>query len=93
MVVTSIIKTQTRLVEKNINIYKKQISILSNNLYELELDYHYLSSPEILEKKINHFSDEVYITMDYSKIYLSLEQYLDEKIKTTKSYKNEKKIK
>ncbi|RPG95942.1 MAG: hypothetical protein CBD25_002565 [Candidatus Pelagibacter sp. TMED165] len=93
MVITSIIKTQTRLVEKNINSYKNKISVLSNNLHEIQLDYHYLSSPKILERQINQFSDEIYITMDYSKIYLSLDDFLEEKFKTTKNFENEKEIK
>ena len=49
---TSIIKTQTRLIEKNIKFYEKKISNLENNLYEIQLDYSYLSPPDNISKKI-----------------------------------------
>jgi len=93
MTFTSMIKNKTRIIEKNILMYEKKIAILENNLYEVELDYHYLSSPKIISKNIIEFSDEEYSSVDYSKIYFSLEQFLKEKQKTTQSFVNEKKIK
>ena len=52
MVTTSIIKNKTRIIEKNIFNYQKKIANLKNNLYELQIDYFYLSSPESIEKKL-----------------------------------------
>jgi len=92
MIFTSIIKTQTRIIEKNIFTYKKKINNLTNDLYELELDYYYLSSPQAISKKIIEFSNEEYSSIKYSKIYFSIEQFLKEKNKTTKFNSNEKKI-
>ena len=93
MIITSIIKTQTRIIEKNILSSKKKISSLEQNLYEAQLDYFYLTSPEILTKKINKFSDEAYSAMDYSRIYLNFEQFFRENIKTTKTFNHEEKTK
>ena len=93
MIFASIIKTKTRIIEKNILIYEKKIANLRNNLYEAELDYYYLSSPEIITKNIIEYSNEEYSSMDYSRIYFSLEQFLNENRKTTKSFIDEKKIK
>ena len=72
---------------------EKKIANLRNNLYEAELDYYYLSSPEIITKNIIEYSNEEYSSMDYSRIYFSLEQFLNENRKTTKSFIDEKKIK
>ena len=94
MILTSIIKTQTRIMEKNISSYEKKISNLRNNLYESQLDFYYLSSPSSISEKINNYSNDDYETIEYSNIYFSLDQFLIEKKKTTKNYthrKNEKK--
>ena len=93
MTFTSIIKTKTRIIEKKIISYEKKIANLQNDLYEAELDYYYLSSPKILSKNIIEHTDEDYFNVEYSRIYFSLNQFLDEQRKTTKSFNNDKKIK
>ncbi len=90
---TSVIKNKTRLIEKNIYNYEKKVSNLQNNLYEAELDYYYLSSPEILSRNILEYSDTEYSSIEYSRIYFSLKQFLSEKEKTTKAFIYEKKKK
>ena len=71
---TSIIKTQTRLIEKKINKIDRKISSLAKDLHETQLDHSYLSSPDYLSKKILELSFIDYLPMDFSRIYLS---YLD----------------
>jgi len=93
MIFTSIIKTKTRIIEKNVLTYEKKIANLQNHLYEAELDYYYLSSPKIISENIIEYSDEEYFSVDYSKIYFSLDQFLNEQKKSTKSFINEKEIK
>ena len=93
MILASIIKTQTLLIEKNINQHKGKIIKLENNLYESQLDYFYLSSPEYLSIKLMEISDDEYDYMDYSSIYLSLNQFLIEKNKKTEAYVYKKKTK
>ena len=93
MIVTSIVKNKTRLIEKNIITYEKKISNLKNNLSETQLDYYYLTSPNYISEKIQEKSNQLYLPMEYSKIYLSLEDFLDAKKKTTKHHLNEEKIK
>ena len=46
--ITSTIKNQTRSIEKSINKLDKKIAIIEKDLYETELDYFYLSSPNNL---------------------------------------------
>ena len=88
--ITSIIKNETRKIEKNISKLNSKIKILEKDLYETQLDYFYLSSPKILSEKINFFSNEKYKHMNYSNIYISLESFLSNQNKLTKK-NNEKK--
>ncbi len=75
IVVTSIIKNQTRIVEKK--IYKSNISIekLKKDLHEIELDYAYLTSPGYLYKKITDIAYIQYVPMDLSRIYLNYKDF------------------
>ena len=91
MVATSIIKNKTRIIEKNIFNYQKKIANLKNNLYELQIDYFYLSSPESIEKKIIEHSDNSYESIKFSKIYFNVEQFLNDQKKITLSNIDEKK--
>ena len=79
LVVTSIVKNQTRVIEKE--IFKKNIVIasLKKDLNETELDYFYLSSPGYLSKKINEMALLQYEPMDYSRIYLNYQDFLNAK--------------
>jgi len=87
MVLISILKTQTRILEKNIFSYKKKIDKLENNLYEAQIDYYYLSSPSSISKKIQNHTDNNYQSISYSEIYFSIDQFLRDQNKTTKIYK------
>ncbi len=93
MILISVVKTQTRMIEKRIAVYEKDISSIKNNLHEAQLDFFYLSSPSYISKKIDEFSEEEYSTIKYSNIYLSLDQFLSQQSKTTKKFNNEKKNK
>ena len=92
--ITSIIKTQTRIIEKKVYKLDEKIKILEKDLHETELDYSYLSSPGFLELKIAELDLIEYLQMDFSRIYLS---YLDfnntHKKITILQERNEKKIK
>ena len=92
MVITSMIKTQTRLIEKNIFNYQKKIANLDSNIHESQVDFYYLTSPDYITKKIQNYSDQEYQSINYSKIYFSLDQFIYEQKKTSQTFKNEKKI-
>ena len=91
--VTSAIKNKTRIIEKNIYSYEKKIINLQNNLYEAQLDFSYLSSPENLSKNIFEYSNEEYSILSRSRIYQSLDEFLKESKKTTMKSINENKKK
>ncbi len=74
---TSIIKNQTREIEKKIFNISKEIILKERDLNESQLDFSYLTSPLIIEKKIYHLDNEQYIPMENSKIFLSISNFLD----------------
>ena len=69
---TSIIKNETRKIEKNIYQLNKKIIKKEKNLNESQLDFFYLTSPSMIEKKIENLDIEQYLPMEYSKIFLSI---------------------
>ena len=56
MIFTSIIKNNTRNIEKNIEKLNTEILKLNKELFNAEMDYIYLSSPDKLEKNISTFN-------------------------------------
>ena len=77
LIVTSIIKNQTRETEKKILDLSKIIETKEKDLNESQLDFSYLSSPLIIHNKIMLIDNEKYVTMEYSKIFLSMASFLD----------------
>ena len=85
-----IVKNKTRIIEKNILNYESKIAVLKKNLLEAQLEYHYLSSPEVLTNKIHKYSDTYYTNMKFSQIYFNLEHFKSEQKKISKKLINEK---
>jgi hypothetical protein len=81
--VTSIIKTQTRIVEKKIYKVDRKIAVIDKDLHETQLDYSYLSSPSYLSKKITELAFIEYLPMDFSRIYLSYKDFSNAQKKIT----------
>ena len=91
---TSIIKNQSRELEKNIYNLSKKINLIEKDLNESQLDFSYLTSPSILENKIELIDHQDYITMNYSKIFPSLLTFINFKNSiATKDNYNEEKLK
>ena len=85
-----IIKNETRLIEKKIQNHKAQIILLEKNLSESYLEFQYLSSPEVLEKKVSKNIDINYNNLNISQIYLNFDKFIKEQKKITKILINEK---
>ena len=83
--ITSTIKNQTRIIEKNIYKIDRRILTIEKDLHETELDYSYLSSPNNLSVKIKDLDFIEYAPMDFSRIYLNYRNFVDseKKISTT----------
>ncbi len=86
---TSIVKNKTRIIEKSILNNEKKIAFLKNEIYETQLDFFYLSSPDKLTEKIDFLSTEDYSHLSFSQIYLSYESFLKQKKQLTRKI-NEK---
>ncbi len=77
MVGISIIKNETREIDKKIFKISKSINQKDKDLSEAQLDFSYLTSPSKLEEKINHLDSNHYIIMEYSKIFLSISDFIN----------------
>ena len=84
LIVTSIVKNQTRIIEKKIYKVDKNILILKKDFHETELDYSYLSSPKYLSEKIKEIGLIQYTPMDFSRIYLDYQDFTNSNKKITK---------
>ena len=85
-----IIKNETRLIEKKIRNHENEIFFLEKNLLEANLEFQYLTSPEVLSSKIEENIDIKYNNLDLSQIYLNFEDFISEQKKVTKVSINEK---
>ena len=75
LIITSIIKNKTRIIEKQISNLHKDILIKEKNINEGELDFYYLSSPAELEKKLNLLGFDDYEPIKYSNIYFDISDF------------------
>ena len=93
LVVTSTIKNKTRVIEKNISNLTTQIFIKTSNINEAQLDFHYLTSPAEIEKKINIIEFDNYQPIKYSRIFFDISDFTEIQNKTSNLKKiDEKKI-
>ena len=91
---TSILKNKTRIIEKKIHNISNKIIAKKEDLNKSQLDFSYLTSPSIIERKIEHIDNNQYLPMDYSKIYFNIQIFLDlEKKLVNEANQNEKKNK
>jgi len=73
-----IIKNESRLIEKKIKDYESEIFLLENNLLEANLEFQYLSSPAVLSNKVEKNLDQKYSNLNFSQIYLNIEDFTSE---------------
>ena len=81
---TSVIKNKTRIIEKNIESYEKQIFTLKKELFESQLDFNYLTSPNMLQKKLSFLTSDQYHNISISNIYLEYNDFILDQKKITK---------
>lgn len=94
LIITSIIKNQTRTIEKKLVKISKNIALQEKDINESQLDFYFLTSPAEIEKKIKILGINNYSPIKNSKIFLSLSNFADIKKKLSKTKNvNEKKIK
>jgi len=93
LLVTSTIKNKTRVIEKNILNLSTKIFIKTKDINEAQLDFHYLTSPAEIEKKLNMIGIDNYQHIKYSRIFFNISDFteIQNKISNLKKI-NEKKI-
>ena len=94
LLITSVIKNKTRVIEKQISNLNTKIFLDKKNISEAQLDYNYLSSPLEIEKKLDIIGNNNYQPIDHSKLFLNISDFtnMDSKVSKLK-IKDEKKIK
>jgi hypothetical protein len=94
LVTTSIIKNQTRVIEKKLNLLSSQILLKEKDFNESQLDFSFLTSPSQIEKKIKNLGHNHYLPVKKSNVFLSLSSFtsIQKKISILDNH-NEKKTK
>ena len=85
---TSTIKNKTRVIEKNISNLTTKIFIKSNDINEAQLDFHYLTSPAEIEKKLSVIGSDIYQPIKYSRIFFDISDFteIQNKISNLENY-------
>tara|TARA_A100000164_G_C21271843_1_gene480575 strand:- start:100 stop:438 length:339 start_codon:yes stop_codon:yes gene_type:complete len=84
LLVTSVIKNKTRVIEKNISKLSSKILIKSKDINEAQLDFHYLTSPAEIEKKLSMIGFDNYQPIKYSSIFFNISDFLEIQNNTSK---------
>ena len=93
LIVTSVVKNKTRVLEKNISNLNIKILIKTKDINETQLDFYYLTSPAEIEKKLNIIGSENYQPIKYSRIFFDISDFTEIQNKISNLEKiNEKKI-
>ena len=75
LIVTSIIKNQTRIIEKNLYKLNKKINLKKKDINESQLEFYFLTSPAEIEKKVKILSQNNYLPIKNSKIFFSVSDF------------------
>ena len=75
LIATSIIKNQTRVIEKKLNLLSSQILLKEKDINESQLDFFFLTSPSQIKKKIKNLGHNHYLPIKKSNIFLSLSNF------------------
>ncbi len=94
LIIISIIKNETRIIEKKLSKLNKQIILKERDLNESELDFYFLTSPAEIEKRVKILGNTNYNPINNSNIFLNLSNFTDtqKKISILNKY-NEKETK
>ena len=94
LIITSIIKNETRIIEKKLSKLNKQIILKEKDLNESELDFYFLTSPAEIEKRVKILGNTNYNPIKNSNIFQNLSNFknIQKKISILNKY-NEKETK
>ena len=75
LILTSFIKNQSRILEKQIKGLNSNIIAKEKNISEAEMEFSYLSSPKEIEKKFNSKELEKFEPIKHSNIFYNLHDF------------------
>ena len=84
LVLTSTIKTKTRIIEKNITSLSSKVLLTEKNINEAQLEFFYLTSPAEIENRLSLIGLENYKPIEYSNIYFDISDLINNNTTTSK---------
>ena len=75
LIITSLVKNQSRIIEKQIKGLNINIIAKEKNISEAEMEFSYLSSPNKIEKKFNRGDLEKFEPIKYSNIFYDVHDF------------------
>ena len=75
LIITSLVKNQSRIIEKQIKGLNINIIAKEKNISEAEMEFSYLSSPNVIEKKFNSGDLEKFEPIKYSNIFYDVDDF------------------
>ena len=74
LIITSLVKNQSRIIEKQTKVLNRGITTKEKNISEAELEFSYLSSPNRIEKKFNS-KDLKFEPIKHSNIFYDINDF------------------
>jgi len=75
LIITSLVKNQSRIIEKQIKGLNSNIIAKEKNISEAEMEFSYLSSPNEIEKKLNSRDLEKFEPIKHSNIFYDIHDF------------------
>ena len=75
LIITSLVKNQSRIIEKQIKALNINIIAKEKNISEAEMEFSYLSSPNEIEKKFNSGDLEKFEPIKHSNIFYDVNDF------------------
>ena len=75
LIITSLVKNQSRIMEKQIKVLNSNITAKEKNISESEMEFSYLSSPNEIEKKFNSRDIEKFEPIKHSNIFYDINDF------------------
>ena len=75
LIITSLVKNQSRIIEKQIKGLNIKIIAKEKNISEAEMEFSYLSSPNEIEKKFNSKNLEEFEPIKHSNIFYDVDDF------------------
>ena len=75
LIITSLVKNQSRIIEKQIKGLNINNIAKEKNISEAEMEFSYLSSPNEIEKKFNSGDQEKFEPIKHSNIFYDVDDF------------------